>query len=420
MYCRTVTKREVALRANETTADNPWPLALLSKNVKTYVDKMSQLWVEAQVVEHRRRPGTSIGYFVVRDINDDISFNVKAFLNVIDAAGPAFVAGAHVILQVKPDFWEARGSLSLHCARIIVAGEGGLMAQLEELRKRLGAEGLFDNKKPLPFIPKLIGLISGRNAQAMHDVMVNAQKRWPGARFEVREVAVQGDRAAPEVGAALKELAANPQVDVIVITRGGGSVEDLLPFSDERLLRLAASVETPIVSAIGHEQDSPILDLVADYRASTPTAAAERIVPSWNELAADMQQTRGRLQQAILRRLQREQENLTLLVTRPVLATPAAAIEKQQKDLEATKTRLNAALLKLLHAEETALTGAAAALKAMSPEATMQRGYAILRTPDKKIVRDASALKKGELLEGFLAEGTIVAQVAVINPEGKL
>ncbi len=322
LYPRGVTtaKQPLAPMAAQTTPENPWPIALLAQKVREYVGKMSSLWVEAQVVEYNPRPGARMAYFVVRDINADASFNVKAYPNVIDAAGAGFTAGSKVVLQVKPDFWEVRGSLSLHCNRIIIQGEGQLLAQLDQLRRKLASEGLFNKRRALPFIPKKIGLICGRNAKAKEDVIVNAQVRWPGTNFEVREVAVQGANAVKEVSAALRELDAHPGVDVIIITRGGGSVEDLLPFSDESLVRLGAATKTPLISAIGHEDDAPLLDLVADYRASTPTDAARHVVPDWNDLNDDLVATKTRLQRAILRRLTQERENLNLLAA---LCSPA-------------------------------------------------------------------------------------------------
>ena len=244
-----------------------------------YVDRMSPLWVEGQVVEYKVRPGAKMHFLTLRDLQTDTSMTVTAWAGVMDST--PLTEGARVVTRVKPVFWERSGRLNLQAAEIHLQGVGDLLAQIEALRARLAAEGLFADarKKPLPFLPRTIGLICGRNAKAKDDVVVNASDRWPAARFEIREVAVQGDHCVPEVGRALLELDAMEDVDVIVIARGGGAVEDLLPFSDERLVRAAADARTPIVSAIGHEGDSPLLDLVADYRASTPTDAARRIVP---------------------------------------------------------------------------------------------------------------------------------------------
>ena len=216
-----------------------------------------------------------MAFFTLRDTESDTSMTVTAFPNVITAIGAGFEEGVKVVARVKPVFWERSGSLNLQAAEVHLQGLGDLLAQIERLRQRLAAEGLFDadRKKPLPFLPRVIGLVCGRNAKAKDDVIVNASARWPGARFEVREVAVQGQYAVREVSQAIAELDSLPQVDVIVVARGGGAVEDLLPFSDEALVRAAAQTSTPLVSAIGHEGDAPLLDYVADYRASTPTDA---------------------------------------------------------------------------------------------------------------------------------------------------
>lgn len=388
--------------------------------MRAYIDKMSPLWIEAQVVEYKPRPGTRMSFFVVRDVESDTSINVTAFAGVVEAAGSAFDAGAKVIMHVKPNFWETRGSLSLRAAQILIEGEGDLLARIEELRRRLASEGLFasDRKRPLPFLPRRIGLVCGRNAKAKEDVIVNALARWPIAQFEIREVAVQGEHCASQVSGAIRELDAMPDVDVIVVTRGGGSVEDLLPFSDESLVRAAFACATPLVSAIGHEEDAPLLDLVADYRASTPTDAARRIVPDVRELGMELDHAEARLRSAIGRRLATERENLQLLTSRPVLARPSSAIEQQQSGLENAVLRLRSSAGRRLTVEQTSLVQLESTLRALSPHSTLQRGYAILRSPSGQIVRRAADLKRGELLEGVLAQGSFVAQVFGTNPEG--
>ena len=268
-----------------TTPENPWPLSLLTHNIRLYVDRMSELWVEGQVVEYKDRGPTRLSFFTLRDVDEDVSMEVNAFGGVLRQVGEGFDEGARVVARVKPSFWEQNGRLSLRAAEIRLQGLGSLLAQIEKLRARLAAEGLFaaERKKPLPFIPRKIGLICGREAKAKDDVLVNAAARWPAARFEIREVAVQGVNAVTQVSAAIQELDAMGDVDVIVVARGGGSVEDLLPFSEEALVRAAAQARTPLVSAVGHEGDAPLLDFVADYRASTPTDAARRIVPDLGE-----------------------------------------------------------------------------------------------------------------------------------------
>ena len=290
---------------------------------------------------------------------------------------------------------------------------GDLLAQIEALRARLAAEGLFSDtrKKPLPFLPRMIGLICGRSAKAKDDVVVNASDRWPDARFEIREVAVQGDHCVPEVGRALLELDAMDDVDVIVIARGGGAVEDLLPFSDERLVRAVADARTPVVSAIGHEGDSPLLDLVADYRASTPTDAARRIVPDRARERDGVAQAVSRMRGALAGRLMTERSHLSLLTSRPVLQGPGAIVDGHRAALDQRVTALRTAVERRLASERQSLTRARATLTALSPQATLDRGYALLKTPSGQLITSSAQVKKGDLIEGILASGRMVAQV---------
>ncbi|MFL6166172.1 MAG: exodeoxyribonuclease VII large subunit, partial [Ornithinibacter sp.] len=268
-------------RAAETTAERPWPVRLLSMKIGEYVEKMSTLWVEGQVVQLNRRPGARTAYLTLRDPDVDMSLSVSISVNALDAMPGPLTEGARVVLQAKPAFWSQRGSLMLDARQIRPVGVGELLARLEYLKRHLAQEGLFDRdrKRPLPFLPRRVGLVCGRASAAERDVVENARRRWPATRFEVRQVAVQGATAVAEVCAALAELDAHPEVDVIVVARGGGGVEDLLPFSNETLVRAVAAARTPVVSAIGHDVDTPLLDLVADHRASTPTDAAKAVVP---------------------------------------------------------------------------------------------------------------------------------------------
>ncbi|ENO19031.1 exodeoxyribonuclease VII large subunit [Schaalia cardiffensis F0333] len=410
--------RPPAAKAADTTRDNPWPLRRLTENIKIYVDRMSTLWVEGQVVEYKPRPGTKMAFFVLRDIESDTSMTVTAWPSLIDASGPAFVEGARVVTRVKPVFWERRGTLNLRAEEVVVEGLGDLLARIEMVRRRLAEEGLFagERKKPLPFLPRTIGLICGRNAKAKDDVLVNAQARWPSARFQIREVAVQGERCLAEVTRALSELDAIEDVEVIVIARGGGSVEDLLPFSEEALVRAAARASTPIVSAIGHEGDAPLLDLVADYRASTPTDAARRIVPDIRQESEGVMQALTRMRAAIGTRLSREEHALQMLLSRPVLAGPGAVLDSHRVQLEHSTTHMRHAIERRLAAETQTLTQARASLAALSPQGTLDRGYAMLKLPDGTLVRDASQVPKGSLVEGIVARGRLLAQVIGSRP----
>ena len=410
--------RPPAAKAADTTRDNPWPLRRLTENIKIYVDRMSTLWVEGQVVEYKPRPGTKMAFFVLRDIESDTSMTVTAWPSLIDASGPAFVEGARVVTRVKPVFWERRGTLNLRAEEVVVEGLGDLLARIEMVRRRLAEEGLFagERKKPLPFLPRTIGLICGRNAKAKDDVLVNAQARWPSARFQIREVAVQGERCLAEVTRALSELDAIEDVEVIVIARGGGSVEDLLPFSEEAMVRAAARASTPIVSAIGHEGDAPLLDLVADYRASTPTDAARRIVPDIRQESEGVMQALTRMRAAIGTRLSREEHALQMLLSRPVLAGPGAVLDSHRVQLEHSTTHMRHTIERRLAVETQTLTQARASLAALSPQGTLDRGYALLKLPDGSLVRDASQVAKGSLVEGIVARGRLLAQVIGSRP----
>ena len=416
--CFVPEKMPPAAKAADTTRDNPWRLSRLTQNIKIYVDRMSPLWVEGQVVQYNPRPGSRMAFFTLRDTESDTSMTVTAFPNVITAIGAGFEEGVKVVARVKPVFWERSGSLNLQAAEVHLQGLGDLLAQIERLRQRLAAEGLFDTdrKKPLPFLPRVIGLVCGRNAKAKDDVIVNASARWPGARFEVREVAVQGQYAVREVTQAITELDSLPQVDVIVVARGGGSVEDLLPFSDEALVRAAAQTSTPLVSAIGHEGDAPLLDYVADYRASTPTDAARRIVPDLAQELDGLARAREGMRSAIQRRLDQERYNLDLLVSRPIFLAPAATLEPHRTFIDSALTSLRTQVERRLSSERQNILQASATLQALSPQATLERGYSMLRLPSGELVRDTSQVPKGTLVEGILAQGRLVAQVVGSTP----
>ncbi|MCR2053528.1 exodeoxyribonuclease VII large subunit [Actinomyces bowdenii] len=408
--------RELAPRANLTTAENPWPLRLLSTKVEEYVARMSQVWVEGQIVQLNRRPGAGMAFLTLRDTEADASMSVAVYSRVLDAIqsrGTGLAEGARVVVRAKPTFWTKRGSLQLQADDIRAVGVGDLLARIEQLRRILAAEGLFDaeRKRPLPFLPRRVGLICGRQAKAKDDVVVNARLRWPGLPFEIREVAVQGARAVPEVTRALTELDADERIDVIVIARGGGAVEDLLPFSDEGLVRAAAGARTPLVSAIGHETDCPLLDLVADYRASTPTDAARRIVPDLAQETVGLDSARERMRALITSRLQAEQSALDQLRARPVMADPTVIVRDRMGELERERERMRRALGHRLSLAAADLRAERARLTALSPQGVLNRGYAILRTPGGKVITGAEQIKKGDLIEGVLSSGRLVAQV---------
>lgn len=393
-------------KALDTTEQRPWPLRLLSSKMADYIGRMAPVWVEGQIVEGNRRRGMS--FFTLRDTEADVSLRMTAFSQVLDRVTAPLDPGAHVVVHAKPTFYAKRGDLSLQARTIRAVGIGELLARIDQLRRTLAAEGLFDaeRKRDLPFLPRRIGLICGREAKAMHDVLVNARERFPEVAFEVRQVAVQGVNAVREVSAALRELDADPGIDVIVITRGGGSVEDLLPFSNETLVREAAKATTPIVSAIGHETDAPLLDLVADHRASTPTAAAKRIVPDMAAERAGVDNARSRLRHAITHRLRSEQHALDAVRSRPVLADPGVIVTARESDLARDLRTIRLRFGTRLDAASADIRSLGAQVRALSPAATLERGYAVLRTAHG-IVRDADDVPPGTSVEAVLADSRL-------------
>ena len=319
--------REVAL---ESSPEHPQPLRVIAHAVRGWVERLGPVWVEAQLIEINRRSGTRTIFLTLRDKLAEVSVSATVSPITLDSAGP-LAEGATVVARLKPTFFESSGRFIFSCDAITPIGEGRLLARLEQTKRLLQAEGFFDPalKKSLPFLPRAVGLVTGAGSAAERDVVENARRRWPAVRIVARYALVQGPQACEQVTAAVEQLDRHPEVDVIVIARGGGSVEDLLPFSDEGMIRAVAACRTPVVSAIGHESDSPILDLVADYRASTPTDAAKRIVPDVADEAARVAQARHRMIRAVSGLVGRQQDFLNSLRTRPVLLDPAASFGRR-------------------------------------------------------------------------------------------
>ncbi|MGX1485410.1 exodeoxyribonuclease VII large subunit [Streptomyces griseus] len=309
-----------------TSPEAPLPVGDVSRLIGGWIDRLGAVWVEGQITQLSRRPGAGVVFLTLRDPSHDISVSVTCFRQVFDRIADVVTEGARVVVLAKPEWYAPRGQLSLRATEIRPVGIGELLVRLEQLKKSLAAEGLFalDRKKPLPFLPQLIGLVSGRASAAERDVLENARRRWPAVRFEVRNTAVQGVHAVNQVVQAVHELDGLPEVDVIVVARGGGSVEDLLPFSDEALIRAVAACRTPVVSAIGHEPDSPLLDLVADVRASTPTDAAKKVVPDVGEELDRVQQLRDRALRTVRGLIDREERGLAHALGRSLDGAPAA------------------------------------------------------------------------------------------------
>ena len=404
--------RDLPERAGQTTAECPWPVRLLSSKMSEYIARMSPVWIEGQVVELNRRTGSGMAFLTLRDIDAEISLPVHIYAR--DLPDPEVLReGAHVVVHTKANFWEKSGRLSMHVREVRAIGVGELLARIEHLKRVLAAEGLFaaDRKRALPFLPARIGLICGRDSKAEHDVVVNARDRWPQVQFEIREVAVQGARCVPEVVAALQDLDSDPRVDVIVVTRGGGSVEDLLPFSNETMVRAVAACATPVVSAVGHETDSPLLDLVADLRASTPTDAAKRIVPDVAAERHGIAQARDRIRRALELRLRREEEFLAGARARPVLADPGVLVTAREQELERLRHQAWRAADREVERAGAVLDGLRGKLHALSPAATLDRGYAVLRRRDGSVVRSAAEVEMGERLEARVATGRLGLEV---------
>lgn len=384
--------------ALETSPESPAPLRVISQAIGGYVGKMGTVWVEGEIAQMTRRPGMS--FLTLRDLEAKISISLKCTRAVMDAINPPLTEGARVVVHAKPEFYEPNGSLSLSAREIRAVGIGELLARLEQRRQLLAAEGLFEaaHKKLLPFLPHRVGLITGRNSAAEKDVVENARLRWPAVEFLTVYALMQGDSSAREVIAALQKLDADNSVDVIVIARGGGAVEDLLPFSDEGLVRAVAAAKTPVVSAIGHEPDTPILDLVADLRASTPTDAAKRIVPDVREELAGVAAMRERASLAVRGYLEREMHGLAGIRSRPVLAYPMTIVEGEEARLAEARGRAHRSLHNRLERANDEIGHHLARVRALSPLSTLSRGYAVAQRPDGLVVTSIADVEaEGEL-----------------------
>jgi exodeoxyribonuclease VII large subunit len=375
--------------ALETSPESPVPVRTVSRMLGDWIGRLGAVWIDGQVAEYRPRPGARNHYLTLRDTDVDMSLNVVADAAILGRLDPPLAEGQRILVHARPDFWAARGSLSMRAREIRPVGVGALLAELARLRELLAAEGLFapERKKPLPFIPQRIGLICGRASAAMEDVLVNARERWPSIAFEVREVPVQGVQAVPAITAALAELDAMPGVDVIVLARGGGSVEDLLPFSNESLVRAVAACLTPVVSAIGHEQDAPLVDFAADLRASTPTDAAKRVVPSRIEQV--------QLITGLRRRSSRVMHNL---------------IDRELQGVAHRRDRARSIMTNRIAAGTNDIGHLSARVRALSPAATLDRGYAIVMAESGLIVRSPGDVATGDLLDIRVAEGRLSAR----------
>ncbi|MDT0307754.1 exodeoxyribonuclease VII large subunit [Streptomyces sp. DSM 44917] len=405
--------------ARRTTAEEPIPVGEVSRLIGGWIERLGAVWVEGQITQLSRRPGFGVVFLTLRDPAHDISVRVTCFRGVFDKVADVIHEGARVVILARPEWYAPRGELSLRASEIRAVGMGELLLRLERLKRELAAEGLFaaERKRRLPFLPGCVGLVTGRASAAERDVLENARLRWPAVRFAVRNVAVQGVHAVPQVIEAVRELDADPEVDVIVVARGGGSVEDLLPFSDERLIRAVADCATPVVSAIGHEPDSPLLDLVADLRASTPTDAAKRTVPDVREELARTEQLRDRARWVLSSRIDREERGLAAMRSRPALAEPHALVDGRAEQLAALTERSRRTLGHALERADADLRHTHARVVALSPAATLRRGYAVLQRADGSAVRAPGEVAEGERLRARVAEGAFPVTVGPVGPD---
>jgi exodeoxyribonuclease VII large subunit len=394
----------------ETSSEKPAPVRVISEAISEYINRLGQVWVEGEIAQLNDRAGSGMIYIRLRDPSVDMYLEVTCPRSVFRAVAP-LSENARVVINSKVNFYTPTGRLSLNAKEIRQVGLGELLARLEALKKVLATEGLFalERKKKLPFLPNKIGLICGRASAAEKDVKENARRRWPAVRFETREVAVQGADAVIQVSAALQELDNDPEVDVIIITRGGGSFEDLLAFSDEGLVRLAAACKKPIVSAIGHEQDTPLLDLVADVRASTPTDAAKLVVPDFQEEVGKIKNLRDRSDRKINDLVILEMTKIVNLIQRPVMKDPLIMVTSRQEIISGFISRSFMSMnSKLLRAFDE-VTHIAARVRTLSPQATLDRGYSVVQKSDGVIVKDPASLAPGEKIQLRMAKGVALA-----------
>lgn len=395
--------------------ENPWPVRAVATRVAKWIDRLGTVWVEGQIAQLTMRPGSNTAWLVLRDPAADMSLSLTCPRDLVANAPVKLAEGVQVIVYGKPQFYTGRGTFSLRVTDIRAVGIGELLARIERLRRLLDAEGLFDPrlKRPIPFLPNTIGLITGRASAAEHDVMAIASARWPAVHFEVRNTAVQGLNAVAQIVEALAELDADPHVDVIILARGGGSVEDLLPFSDETLCRAIAAATTPVISAVGHEPDNPVCDLVADLRAATPTDAAKRVVPDAAAEQAGVTEMRQRSAQALRNWVRREAHIIEGLRSRPVLAHPLRALDTRAEEIERARATARRDINRMIAVQADRLEHLSARLSTLGPAATLARGYAVVQLLDGsssgQVLRSTADAPAGTQLRVRVADGALTA-----------
>jgi len=381
------------MQSKVSTEHSPWQVSMLSKSLKDWIEKLGKVWVEGELQSYTERGSGMFGS--IRDLDIENGIEIHAFANSGAEISSGLSQGDRVVALVQPVFWPKNGKLTMRVVQMHKVGLGELLERIEKLKLQLISEGLSDasRKKPLPFLPNKIGLITGAKSDAEKDVLQNSRLRWPEVEFEVINTLVQGDRAAAEIIMALEQLDQMTEVEVIIIARGGGSFQDLLPFSDERLVRAVALATTPIVSAIGHENDQPLLDLVADLRASTPTDAAKRVVPDIAEEFSKLSNAAERIWFRMSSLVENQQQSIASLRSRPVLASPFGFVDNQQEILSQATRRLGEILGYRLERSTTEVEQLHARAHSLSPQLTLERGYVVITSVDGKVM---SKVKKGE------------------------
>lgn len=384
---------------------SPWPVSRLSLTLKDWIERLGVLWIEGELASIKIGPSNMFGE--LRDLQIENSVSIHSW-NVAKIPSD-LKQGDRVLALIKPAFWPKGGKLTMQVMEMRKVGLGELLERIERLRTQLTAEGLtsIERKQALPFLPNKIGLITGKNSDAEKDVLQNAKLRWPDVEFRVIHALVQGEKAAPEIIAAIKLLDEDPEVDVIIIARGGGSFLDLMVFSDEALVRAAANAKTPIVSAIGHENDRPVLDDVADLRASTPTDAAKRVVPDVADEKHKLEQLRQRLFLRVDTFVANQFSMLEQIRSRPILANPFTFIESHEADVERSVDQMRSRLDQLLNRESMQIGHLRQQVRSLSPQSTLDRGYSVLRDLDGHVISDAAKVKKGQQLKVRLAKGEL-------------
>jgi exodeoxyribonuclease VII large subunit len=387
----------------------PWSVANFTNTLKEWITRLGNVWVEGQISQIS--PKKDVFFGELRDLVADKGFSIHSRRPDVLAAVNELTAGDRVVALVHPDFWERSGKTSMDVLAIRKVGLGELLERIERLRQQLIKEGLTlpERKQPLPFLPNLIGLITGANSDAEKDVLQNTKARWPQVRFKVQHTPVQGDKAAPEIIKAIELLDADPEVDVIVLARGGGSFQDLLVFSDEKVVRAIANCKTPIISAIGHENDRPLIDEVADVRASTPTDAAKLIVPDVVEERKKIAQALERISLRVVGFVQNQIEMISGIRSRPILANPFTLVDERALQISQLELSLTSQLRNTLEKQHLLVSGLRGQVRALSPKLTLDRGYAVVRDDKGHVLTEPKQASSGQKLRITLAGGDLGA-----------